>query len=765
MKRITIGIHVHAEPARLQATIASLRRHTAPGYELVLLADGPDTEMQAKLTELGQIPQSVTAEPRGGAACFNRLIAHDDAELVILLESGCLVTPRWFDHLLAALGADQRNGLAGPSTNRVWNEQLIFPSCGSTTEAVVAAASATEKRFGAQTRTLEPLYGLADFCYAVRREVIDEIGAADEVYQLGPCWEMDYNVRAARAGWRGVWACAAFIWRAPFTARRRLEEERRFETNKRLYQDKFCGARLRGEKTDYRAHCRGASCPNFAPPELIQLHHPLPGTAPITRPRAAITVSSPAEPLVSCLMPISNRRSLVPHAIRRFLRQDYPNLELVIVDDSAEAIDGYIPEDGRIRYLRLDHKLAIGAKRNFACADARGEFIAHWNDDDWYPAWRVRLQVGALLERGADVCGSSRIYYFDPVSNRALEREDADLERTRMAGNTMIYRRSFWDQNRFPETHASEESLFPWNMVGHQICDLADPALCIAMAYTDKTNRKETSESPAQAQLTDRIRSLLGDDLYFYQVDHASSPTPEWPLISCIMPTWNRRRFVPLALQSFLRQDYPNRELIIVDDGDDPVGDLVDHLPGVRYIRLSARASIGAKRNLACNRAGGKIIAHWDDDDWYSPDRLRYQVAPILAGQADLTGLENSFVMQLPAGDYWTTQSELHRRMFVGDVHGGTLVYRRELLDQGLRYPDTNLAEDAQLLRQAMLAGKRLQRLANPGVFVYVRHGRNAWQFTPGSFLNPAGWERIAPPSMFPPGLFALYRAACGCPY
>ena len=64
-------------------------------------------------------------------------------------------------------------------------------------------------------------------------------------------------------------------------------------------------------------------------------------------------------------------------------------------------------------------------------------------------------------------------------------------------------------------------------------------------------------------------------------------------------------------------------------------------------------------------------------------------------------------------------------------------------------------------VRQAMLAGKRLQRLANPGVFVYVRHGRNAWQFTPGSFLNPAGWERIAPPSMFPPGLFALYRAAC----
>ena len=42
------------------------------------------------------------------------------------------------------------------------------------------------------------------FCYAVRRRVIDAVSAADERYSLGPCWEMDYNIRAARAGWRGV---------------------------------------------------------------------------------------------------------------------------------------------------------------------------------------------------------------------------------------------------------------------------------------------------------------------------------------------------------------------------------------------------------------------------------------------------------------------------------------------------------------------------------------------------------------------------------
>jgi glycosyltransferase involved in cell wall biosynthesis len=39
-------------------------------------------------------------------------------------------------------------------------------------------------------------------------------------------------------------------------------------------------------------------------------------------------------------------------------------------------------------------------------------------------------------------------------------------------------------------------------------------------------------------------------------------------LVSCIMPTFNRRAFVPQAIRYFLRQDFEHKELIIVDDGD-----------------------------------------------------------------------------------------------------------------------------------------------------------------------------------------------------
>jgi len=759
MNKISVGIYVDGELERLRWTLASLNANTPPDVELLLLLDGVALNESATRTlpAWNRVKLSGTSDARGTAACFNRLASLTDADVVVLLESGVQVAPGWLDRLLAALASDPRNGIAGPSTNNSWNEQCAFPRCQGNTSQIIATANEAAQRFGGEVCTLEPLYSLGDFCYAVRREVIDAVGAADESYSLGPCWEMDYNIRAARAGWRGVWACAAFVHRPPYSSRRRIEEHRRFESSKKRYQDRFCGARLRGDKTDYREHCRGDACPNFAPADLIEIKRALPSSTPavISTPVAKELVEI-SEPLVTCIMPTHNRRSFVPQAIRCFLRQDYSKLELLVVDDGTEPVADLVPANDRIRYVRFDQKLTIGAKRNLACEKAQGEFIVHWDDDDWYPSWRVRTQMRAMLDRGVDLCGSSRVAYFDPVRDQAWEYRYPSTKGPWVAGNTLAYRKSFWHGHKFPDIQVGEDSRFVWSSKGRSIVDLADPGLCVATVHSNNTSRKNVNAVYWHSQPRDYIESLMGDDVYFYR-----SVETSWPLVSCIMPTYERRRYVPQALQSFLQQDYPNRELIIVDDGKDAIGDLAEGLPNVRYYHV-ARTSIGAKRNLACKYATGEIIATWDDDDWYSPDRLRYQVMPIIAGKADLTGLENAFVLELPQGEFWTTEPSLHQRLFVGNVHGGTLVYRKELWTQGLRYPEINLAEDAWLLVRATRQGKRLVRLSNPGVFVYVRHGRNAWrQFAPGTFIDPKGWQRIAAPLDFPLEVLEFYKDAC----
>ncbi len=115
--------------------------------------------------------------------------------------------------------------------------------------------------------------------------------------------------------------------------------------------------------------------------------------------------------------------------------------------------------------------------------------------------------------------------------------------------------------------------------------------------------------------------------------------TTSKPLVSCIMPTYNRRRFVPDAIRYFLRQDYEHKELIILDDGSDKVADLIPRLKEIRYFQLDNKITLGAKLNMACQYAKGDILVNWDDDDWYAPRRLSYQVEAILEPDTDLCGI------------------------------------------------------------------------------------------------------------------------------
>src|SRR5436190_1655056 len=192
MKTVCIGIHVYEQPDRLAATLAGLQANTSREANIILLPDGPDAATIRALSCWSKFAQLSTGDARGAAACFNRMAAYSDADVVILLESGARVGPGWLEHLLRGLSRDSRNGLAGPSTNDSWNEQGVFARAGGSEPEIARTVLEAEKEFEDQVRTLEPLYSLADFCYAVRREVFDAIGAADERYSLGPCWEMDY---------------------------------------------------------------------------------------------------------------------------------------------------------------------------------------------------------------------------------------------------------------------------------------------------------------------------------------------------------------------------------------------------------------------------------------------------------------------------------------------------------------------------------------------------------------------------------------------
>jgi len=93
---------------------------------------------------------------------------------------------------------------------------------------------------------------------------------------------------------------------------------------------------------------------------------------------------------------------------------------------------------------------------------------------------------------------------------------------------------------------------------------------------------------------------------------------------------------------SFLSQTWPNKELIIIDDGDDNIADLLPLNCGlIRYYRPRGKRNIPVKRNLCAEQANGKLIAHFDDDDWSAPERLDIQFRMLTASKARITGFRN----------------------------------------------------------------------------------------------------------------------------
>ncbi len=76
--------------------------------------------------------------------------------------------------------------------------------------------------------------------------------------------------------------------------------------------------------------------------------------------------------------------------------------------------------------------------------------------------------------------------------------------------------------------------------------------------------------------------------------------------VSAIMPTADRRAFIGGAIAAFVAQTSDSAELIVLDDGADPVADLAPGDPRIRYERLPARLPLGAKRNRLCEMAKGR---------------------------------------------------------------------------------------------------------------------------------------------------------------
>jgi glycosyltransferase involved in cell wall biosynthesis len=101
------------------------------------------------------------------------------------------------------------------------------------------------------------------------------------------------------------------------------------------------------------------------------------------------------------------------------------------------------------------------------------------------------------------------------------------------------------------------------------------------------------------------------------------------PLVSIIMPCYNGRETLPMALASLLCQTYQNWECVFIDDGSsDGSADIVKSIgdPRFRIIKFNENRGRGAARQRGNEEARGEYIAMLDADDWYYSTKLEKQI-------------------------------------------------------------------------------------------------------------------------------------------
>jgi glycosyltransferase involved in cell wall biosynthesis len=101
------------------------------------------------------------------------------------------------------------------------------------------------------------------------------------------------------------------------------------------------------------------------------------------------------------------------------------------------------------------------------------------------------------------------------------------------------------------------------------------------------------------------------------------------PLISVLVPCYNRKEWLPLTIQSLLDQTYTNFEAIFVNDGGESIQDILDKYndPRFKYFEHDVNKGLPAARNTALRNSHGEYISLLDSDDIYMPLALEFRLS------------------------------------------------------------------------------------------------------------------------------------------
>ena len=163
------------------------------------------------------------------------------------------------------------------------------------------------------------------------------------------------------------------------------------------------------------------------------------------------------------------------------------------------------------------------------------------------------------------------------------------------------------------------------------------------------------------------------------------------PLVTVVMPTYERAALLPRAIHSVLGQTMPDLELLVVDDGStdgtpEVLASCAD--PRLRALRTEHRG-VSAARNAALAEAQGELVAYLDTDNLWSPQFLEIMTEELRPADVAAYSGRHLFLMDGPLSDARVIARRSHSPAYnpAGLLRGNSidlnvLVHRRALIDE-----------------------------------------------------------------------------------
>ena len=136
------------------------------------------------------------------------------------------------------------------------------------------------------------------------------------------------------------------------------------------------------------------------------------------------------------------------------------------------------------------------------------------------------------------------------------------------------------------------------------------------------------------------------------------------PLVSVVLPTYERREWLPIAINSLVNQTYKNIEILVVNDGGSNVSDIVNSFNDdrIKYFVHTKNSGLSAARNTALKNSNGEYISFLDNDDFYLPLAIEFRMSQIKKLNAEIvyTRALQNILEPVQGGGY----KMIHQRLY-----------------------------------------------------------------------------------------------------